>query len=400
MEVLYLICAAVLFFVGGSFVLKHKKTAADHIAIAWIILELATQVSYYLLESGAYASNVRFFQVIFGTHLLHAPLLYFYIVALLDRNFAFTWRSFVHLTPIIVFYLIHMPEFSKSIGMTACKSHFGCYLLNKPCSLVFNFSKLLLNTFYLTFTLFTYKAIVATKGSKLGMQDRLNQHWAAILIGAAIALNLFIIFTRLFEISQIQIFSSKLFIINVAATVFVLVFSFVGVNYKNIHYASTFFARYISGVRIKENVVYDCITEVIGAKKDDAEGCGIPAELMDRYEQLVRSSMEDKKLFLEHHLSKTELSRKLKMPEHHLGAVLKVRFGKSFNDFINSYRLAELLKKLADTSNDNYTLLGLAYDCGFNSKSTFNRCFKSQMGVTPSEWVRNSDAAVEPAPIN
>ena len=121
---------------------------------------------------------------------------------------------------------------------------------------------------------------------------------------------------------------------------------------------------------------------------------------MDRYEQLVRSSMEDKKLFLEHHLSKTELSRKLKMPEHHLGAVLKVRFGKSFNDFINSYRLAELLKKLADASNDNYTLLGLAYDCGFNSKSTFNRCFKSQMGVTPSEWVRSSDAAVEPAPIN
>ena len=62
MEVLYLICAAVLFFVGGSFVLKQKKTAADHIAIAWIILELATQVRHYLLESGAYASNVRFFR--------------------------------------------------------------------------------------------------------------------------------------------------------------------------------------------------------------------------------------------------------------------------------------------------------------------------------------------------
>ncbi|MBN2750533.1 MAG: AraC family transcriptional regulator, partial [Bacteroidales bacterium] len=321
--------------------------------------------------------------------------LYFYIVALLDRNFAFTWRSFVHLTPIIVFYLIHMPEFSKSIGITTCKSHFGCYLLNKPCSLVFNFSKLLLNTFYLTFTLFTYKALVAAKGSRLGMQDRLNHQWGGVLISAAFALNLFIVFTRLFEVSQIQLFASRLFVINVAATLFVLVFSFVGVNYRNIHYAATFFARYISGVRIKENVVYDRITEVIGAKKDDAEGCGIPAELMDRYEHLVRSSMEDKKLFLEHHLTKSELSKKLKMPEHHLGAVLKARFGKSFNDFINSYRLSELLRKLADSSNDNYTLLGLAYDCGFNSKSTFNRFFKSQMGVTPSEWMRSSEPEVE-----
>ncbi|MGE0079365.1 MAG: helix-turn-helix domain-containing protein, partial [Bacteroidales bacterium] len=40
-----------------------------------------------------------------------------------------------------------------------------------------------------------------------------------------------------------------------------------------------------------------------------------------------------------------------------------------------------------------------AYDCGFNSKSTFNRYFKSQMGVTPSEWMRNSGKNIEKSPM-
>jgi len=304
----------------------------------------------------------------------------------------------VHLSPLIVFYVIHTPEFAKSMGATVCSNHFGCYFLNKPCSMVFNFSKLLLNTFYVTFTIFTYRELVRGK-DRIGVNERLDRQWARILIGAAFTLNLVIVAIRLFEVSQIQIFTSKLFVINIAATVFVLIFSFIGVNFRNLYTFMHLVTDYFSKMRVAEKAVYNCITDAIGVSCEESEAFGISEALMDRYVQIVKESMEKRKLYLEHQLTKSDLSKKLKIPEHHLGAVLKIRIGMSFNDFINSYRLADLLQKLSDSSNDNYTLLGLAYDCGFNSKSTFNRYFKSQMGVTPSEWMRNSGKNIETSPM-
>ena len=58
----------------------------------------------------------------------------------------------------------------------------------------------------------------------------------------------------------------------------------------------------------------------------------------------------------------------------------------SFFDFINSYRVEEVKKQLADTAMANRNILGIALDCGFNSKATFNTAFKKFTGMTPSAY--------------
>ena len=62
------------------------------------------------------------------------------------------------------------------------------------------------------------------------------------------------------------------------------------------------------------------------------------------------------------------------------------KVGKNFYDFVNQYRLEEFKRLLSDPKNRNLTLLSLAIDCGFNSKSSFNRHFKKVTGQTPSQY--------------
>ncbi|HVV54143.1 MAG TPA: ABC transporter permease, partial [Mucilaginibacter sp.] len=59
---------------------------------------------------------------------------------------------------------------------------------------------------------------------------------------------------------------------------------------------------------------------------------------------------------------------------------------KNFNDFVNEFRIQDVTRKMKDPAYDRITLLGIAYDCGFNSKTTFNRAFKQITGESPAEY--------------
>lgn len=80
------------------------------------------------------------------------------------------------------------------------------------------------------------------------------------------------------------------------------------------------------------------------------------------------------------------LAEKLEMSPHELSRILNSVLKKSFNDFINEYRVAEVIRKMQDPTYDHITLLGIAYDSGFNSRTTFHRIFKQMTGKSPAEY--------------
>ena len=93
--------------------------------------------------------------------------------------------------------------------------------------------------------------------------------------------------------------------------------------------------------------------------------------------------MATEKPYLEPKLSLSQLADSLGVLPNHLSQIINQYEGKNFYDFVNSYRVA-LAKK--DT-NKNFNLLGLAFEAGFNSKSSFNQVFKKIKGQTPSQFV-------------
>jgi AraC-like DNA-binding protein len=89
-------------------------------------------------------------------------------------------------------------------------------------------------------------------------------------------------------------------------------------------------------------------------------------------------------------LSLNELAGKIKLAPHSLSRVINDGFNKNFFDFINSYRVEEFKKRVDNPKFKNYTLLSIAYEVGFNSKTAFNRSFKKMTGQTPRDYYNES----------
>ncbi|MXV15658.1 ABC transporter permease [Hufsiella ginkgonis] len=85
-------------------------------------------------------------------------------------------------------------------------------------------------------------------------------------------------------------------------------------------------------------------------------------------------------------LSLTSLAEKLGLTTHELSRIINSGLKKSFNDFVNEYRIGEVARKMQDAAFGHLTLQGIAYDAGFNSPSTFHRAFKQLTGKTPAEY--------------
>ncbi|WP_460503178.1 helix-turn-helix domain-containing protein, partial [Hymenobacter agri] len=92
--------------------------------------------------------------------------------------------------------------------------------------------------------------------------------------------------------------------------------------------------------------------------------------------------------WLEPELTLAELAHRLRTNTSLLSHVINTGCGQNFNDFVNSYRVAEAERKLQDPRLAHYSLVGIALESGFNSKSTFNRVFKKLTGRTPGEITR------------
>ncbi|WP_397546448.1 helix-turn-helix domain-containing protein [Rhodothermus marinus] len=98
--------------------------------------------------------------------------------------------------------------------------------------------------------------------------------------------------------------------------------------------------------------------------------------------------METEKLYRQPDLTLQALAERLGISPHNLSEVLNTAFGQSFYDFVNGYRVREVQALLADPERAHLTILALAMEAGFSSKSTFNAAFKKHTGLTPSAYRR------------
>lgn len=96
--------------------------------------------------------------------------------------------------------------------------------------------------------------------------------------------------------------------------------------------------------------------------------------------------MTTEKPYLDSDLSLADLARRLHTNSVLLSQVINTGAGKNFNDFVNEYRVEEFKHQVRNPANAHLNFLGLALDCGFNSKATFNRAFKKFTGASPKEF--------------
>lgn len=109
----------------------------------------------------------------------------------------------------------------------------------------------------------------------------------------------------------------------------------------------------------------------------------------DSVSQKLLKFMETEKPYLDEELSLQKLSSLMNISTHQLSQTINQALHTNFYKFVNAYRIEEVKKKLRDPEFEKYSILGIAFESGFNSKSTFNKIFKEETGMTPSEFKKS-----------
>ncbi len=131
-------------------------------------------------------------------------------------------------------------------------------------------------------------------------------------------------------------------------------------------------------------------TEENGSKK--YQRSGLKQKDVAKYIRMIENHMEKEKPYLERELTIYDLSDQLDIPRHFISEVINEHMGKNFYNLVNDYRVDEVKQRMEDPRFRHLTILAIAYDSGFNSKSSFNTIFKEKTGMTPSEYMKEVNA--------
>jgi AraC-like DNA-binding protein len=128
------------------------------------------------------------------------------------------------------------------------------------------------------------------------------------------------------------------------------------------------------------------------------EKSGLSTEKTETYLQQLLRAMEEDKLYTHPDLTLQGLADTLAISTNHLSQLLNERLHVNFFDFVNGYRVAEVKQELLNARKRHLTILAIALEGGFNSKTAFNAAFKKHTGLSPSQFKRQESSATKGSP--
>ncbi|MEP6747480.1 MAG: helix-turn-helix domain-containing protein [Bacteroidota bacterium] len=126
--------------------------------------------------------------------------------------------------------------------------------------------------------------------------------------------------------------------------------------------------------------------EIYAGKKINSSNAALSPTQVQQIVEALRKSMEDEHIFLNPALNLSLLAESTGFNQKNISTVLNQHLQKSFNEFVNGYRVDAFKEKIRQPEMNNLTIAGVALECGFNSQATFQRTFKDVTGKSPSEY--------------
>ena len=161
---------------------------------------------------------------------------------------------------------------------------------------------------------------------------------------------------------------------------FILLYVFLTVSFYGIGYAGLRRPEIFSGAQPSGG---------LNLQKDKSakyEKSSLTEEMKEQHLEELFEFMEKEKPYLADDLRLGDIAARLSISTNHLSQVINQKLDKNFFDFVNTFRVQEAQNILRDPRSMEITLLAVAYDAGFRSKSSFNKIFKEKVNMTPSQY--------------
>lgn len=360
---LYLGAVFLALFLDLLLIGKKKKTQADAILAVWLLVIAFHTLLFYFRSLFLYPQLLG---VEFPFPLLHGPLLYLYARALTGQPVKLA-IVFLHFLPPLGIFLYSSPFLLQPIEQKIYiyQHHgIGYETFNAVHSVCVNLSGI----GYVIWTILVLRRHRAVILQEFSDTEKINLNWLSYLtywIGG--------IWILVLLGNDDYIFG--------AAALFVLFMGYFGIRQVGVF---TTTAHLPEKAPAQPEAVDDD-----AAGKQKYQKSGLSREAAQQLRNDLASLMQNEKLYRQSELTLADLAAKLNTPANYLSQVINEQEGKNFYDYINTLRLEEFKRIVASPDSDKFTLMGIANDCGFNSKSSFNRYFRKVMGHSPSDYVRN-----------
>lgn len=353
------------FFAGLLIATKKPTTTANRVMAAWLFM-ICIEMIFALLNSKV----IEMYSFPFITF-TYGPLLYLYISFMTTPGRKFNPVELIHFVPFVVFFTVSVVFRSEPL----VRDLRGFFEPDKlmPLRMVYSVS------FFLSITTYSILSFIKIKKHQSNLMDltsftsqRITLNWLKVL-----AISFYVVYVIVFILGGLKILGNYIpfdpyFVVFAFIALFSMVYSFYG---------------------IKQPVIFgEVLHNERNGEKREAEKysrSGLKDEQAEEYLTILLDYMESEKPYLDGNLTIHDLSLKTGISRHHITQVLNEIYGKNFFTFINEYRTREVIERFSDSRYDHYTILAIAFDSGFNSKSTFNSFFKSQTGQTPSKYREN-----------
>lgn len=301
---------------------------------------------------------------------LHGPALWFYIKSLSDPEFRFKPLYLLHFVPFIFFSVFQyfnfisltVPEKIRFLENDLFKEQFS-----------YKITVLAIGVSTITYNIWALNLIRRRRDNLLQQYSKIEDidlAWLrALTVAALISYSVNVALFNLDMIFHFASYKFLMFLTNSFATVYILFLGYFGIRQGNI---------FINNVRGKRE------SGGRSALKEPGSPVITPD---DTFIRTLFHDMEEKQPYLDPEITISRLSELLNVKIEFLSEVLNSRLNQNFFDFINKYRVEEFKIQSILKANSHLSIMGIAYNCGFNSKASFYRAFKKFEGISPSVYI-------------
>ena len=346
---------------------RQKRFSADWWLAALLFFICSSLITPFIGFAGVYDANQWLTYFPFYIPYTYGICVYFYVINLTGAKRQFKIRDLILFVPAVSFVTFRLILFAQDNEFKDWFNENYYIPLVNPLTFITEF---VWNLFFLRLAVKRYREYRCWLNDHFSDLEKIKFDWLR---------NFHYLSTAVFVIGGIFDFTDS-FIVNL---------SYFQYFYFELLLAVLVYYLAIAGyLRIDRAILeYQSVPVVVESIAEVSLKKVLPEQ--GEFEKLklnLQNLMECEKPHLEPQLTLGELAKMIGINTSILSYVINQGFGKNFNDFVNEYRIAEVKKKLLEDETRNSTLMGIAFDCGFNSKSTFNRAFKKLTGLSPKDF--------------
>lgn len=345
---------------------KTKKQTADYLLAIWFFIIAIHLIFFILFYSGQFSSLPYLLGLDIPLPLIHGPMLYLYILCLTGRQ-PNRYKWLLHFAPAILTYIYLISFFTLTSQEKIHVYEYGntAYRFFRKIIMVII---ILSGILYVTLSIMTVRQYKRRISDLYSNTEKINLNWSYYLI-TGIAL----IWIAVIIKNETLIFT--------LVGLFILVASYFGISHANILGLSA-----IQSNNSEEKQVVNENSITVKYQKNFAG-----EEVIQSIYQKLSFRMEHEKLYKDPELNLNQVAVLLNVHPNILSQTINSVENKNFYDYINQHRIEEFKRIVILPENQKFTILSLAFESGFNSKTSFNRNFKKYMDCSPREFIKNQN---------